>query len=444
MSAVSAFASSFTDAHGNVIELDDSLEAYTDNALYGANDAARKGETNLGDLWTDALRWFAVSGEINAYFDEDDVAAGNKSVAVDADHIVAIWNGGNLRDDLAAGKFGAEDLAKVLPYPNKVAVVYLTGAQLEEQLEAACYGMPYTEASASAAASFLQVAGLKYTVDTNKKYDKGEAYGKNWFKANSVTRVSISEVNGKALDKTATYALITSNAYFNGMDAAYVIKEAAAADERSTITNAVVRDVIWLYLQKQLSNRVGADYAQAAGRITIKAPAFSDVVAGTYYAEPVAWAAEKGVLEAKDGKVCPDADCSRAEVVSFLWKAAGSPEPTTSTNPFSDVSSDNAAYKAILWAAEKSIAGGYNGKFNPDRTVNRAEALTFLFRAAGSPAAGTKAGFSDAVSGSFYEKAVDWAAEKKVAGGIGNNLFAPTRTCNRAEILTFIYRCYNN
>ena len=130
-----AFASSFTDAHGNVIELDDTLEAYSTVALSGADNAARKQETNLGDLWTDALRWFAVSGKINDYFEEDDVTAGNNKIAVDADHIVALWNGGNLRADIAVGKFGAAELAAVLPYPNKAAVVYMTGAQLLEALE---------------------------------------------------------------------------------------------------------------------------------------------------------------------------------------------------------------------------------------------------------------------------------------------------------------------
>ena len=130
-----ACAATFTDAHGNVIELDDSLEAYAAVTLVGADNAARQGETNLGDLWADALRWFAVSGEINAAFDEDDVKAGNDRIAVDADHVVALWNGGNLRADIAEGTFGAEALAEVLPFPNKVAVVYMTGAQLLETLE---------------------------------------------------------------------------------------------------------------------------------------------------------------------------------------------------------------------------------------------------------------------------------------------------------------------
>ena len=174
--SMSASALTFTDAHGNTIELDESLEAYTDYVLYGADDAARKAETNLGDLWTDALLWFATSGEINAYFEEDDVTAGNTQIAVDADHIVALWNGGNLRADVPAGKFDAEALAEVLPYPNKVAVVYMTGAQLAEALEAASQGLPYSEETAAACASFMQVAGLKYTVDTSVEYARGEAY----------------------------------------------------------------------------------------------------------------------------------------------------------------------------------------------------------------------------------------------------------------------------
>ena len=263
-----AWASSFTDAHGNVIELDDTLEAYAEAALTGADDAARKRETNLGDLWTDALRWFAVSGKINGFFEEDDVAAGNTAVAVDADHIVALWNGGNLRADIPAGKFGAAELAEVLPYPNKVAVVYMTGAQLKEALEAASQALPYNGETAAACASFMQVSGLKYTIDLSKPFDRGEAYGKSWFKAASLGRVNITEVNGKALDEAATYAVITSNANFNGMDSSYIFKEAAEANEKSAVTTAVVRDAVWTYLDEELNNVVREEtYGKAQGRI---------------------------------------------------------------------------------------------------------------------------------------------------------------------------------
>ena len=269
--AVSASAVTFTDAHGNVIELDDTLEAYTGAALIGAENAARKGETNLGDLWADALRWFAVSGAINEYFEEDDVTAGNTALAVDADHTVALWNGGNLRADVAEGKFGAEQLAEVLPYPNKAAIVYMTGAQLLEALEAASQGLPCTEDTAALCASFMQVSGMKYTVDTAREFDKGEAYGeKGWFKAASLGRVTIEEVNGQPFDAEAIYAVITSNANFNGMDSSYIFAAAAEENEKSTITTAVVRDVVWMYIAEELNNRIGEDYAGAQGRIIIK------------------------------------------------------------------------------------------------------------------------------------------------------------------------------
>ncbi len=269
--AVSASALTFTDAHGNTVELDESLEAYTGAVLRGAENAARAGETNLGDLWTDALRWFAVSGTINDYFEEDDVTAGITGIDADADHIVALWNGGNLRADVAEGKFGAEQLAEVLPYPNTVAVVYVTGAQLAEALEAASQGLPCTEETADLCASFMQVSGLKYTVDTSREFDRGEAYGeKGWFRAASLGRVVLEEVNGQPFDAEATYAVITSNANFNGMDSSYIFPAAAEENGKSTITTAVVRDVVWMYIEKELGNQIGEAYAEPQGRITIQ------------------------------------------------------------------------------------------------------------------------------------------------------------------------------
>ncbi len=268
--AAPASAKTVTDDHGNEVELDESLEAYAEVDLLGANDAARKRETNLGDLWTDALRWFVVSGKVNEFFDEDDVTAGNNTLAVDADHTVALWNGGNLRADIAKGKFGAEELLKVLPYPNTVAIVYMTGAQLREALEAASQGLPYIEAAAAVCASFMQVSGMKYTVDISKPYDRGELYKEPWYKAASVNRVTITEVNGKAFDEAATYAVVTSNANFNGMDSSYLFKAAAEANEKSAVTTAVVRDAVWAYLAEELGNVVRSEtYAQAQGRVTI-------------------------------------------------------------------------------------------------------------------------------------------------------------------------------
>ena len=263
-----AMAVQFTDAHGNQIELDETLQAYTEADLLGAQEA-RKGETNLGDLWADALRWFAMSGRINDSFEEDDVTAGLNTIAVEPDHVVALWNSGNLRATVPAGTFGAEMLAEVLPYPNKVAVVYMTGAQLTEALEAASQGLPYTEESDASLAALMQVSGLRYQVEAAKPYDAGEAYGDHWFRANSLGRVTILEVNGAPLEEQGMYAVITSNANLNGMDSSYIFKEAAQENEQSTITTAVVRDVVWQFLAEELGNHIGSEYEKPAGRIVL-------------------------------------------------------------------------------------------------------------------------------------------------------------------------------
>ena len=158
----------------------------------------------------------------------------------------------------------------MLPYPNKVAVVYMSGAKLLEALEAASQALPYTEDTASACAAFLQVSGLKYSVDTAKAFDRGEAYNEKWFKAASLGRVTIEEVNGQPFDLYGFYAVITSNANFNGMDSSYIFRAAVEDNEKSTITTAAVRDVIWMYLADGLGNVIGDDYAAPQGRIIIK------------------------------------------------------------------------------------------------------------------------------------------------------------------------------
>jgi len=446
--SATAFASTFTDAHGNMIELDDTLEAYSAVTLSGDGNVARGEETNLGDLWTDALRWFATSGKINAYFDEDDIAAGNTSVAVDADHVVALWNGGNLRADITIGKFGATELAAVLPFPNTVAVVYMNGAQLLEALEAASQGLPYSDASANACASFMQVSGLKYSVDIGKPYDAGEAYGNSWFKAESLSRVTVTEVNGKAFDPAATYAVITSNANYNGMDSSYIFKDAVAENENSTITTAVVRDVVWMYIAEALENIVGSDYAEAQGRITMtgKAPAesaFADVEAGQYYTSAVAWAVQAGVTAGTSATTfSPDATCTRAQTVTFLWRAAGAPA-STGSNPFADVAEGAYYYDAVLWAVENDITDGTSATtFSPDATVTRAQVVTLLHRAAGTPEVTATAAFTDVAGDSYYESAVLWAVENEVTSGVSESSFAPLQSCTRAQIVTFLFRYY--
>ena len=242
--------------------------AKSEVTLNGSNAAVRGGETNLGDFWTDALLWFAKEGGIASYYKQEELDAGNTGISVPANQIVAVWNGGNLRDYVNPGDFILKNTARILPYPNSVAVVYLTGSQLVELLESATQALPWSAETNAANAAFLQAAGMKYTVAAYKDYDKGEQYGTSvWFKANSLNRVTITEVNGKAFDKDAVYAVITSNAIYNGMDSNYICADKDV--DKSTITSAAVQDVVWMYVTQKLNKIIGAQYAQPQGRITV-------------------------------------------------------------------------------------------------------------------------------------------------------------------------------
>ncbi|MCL1817224.1 MAG: 5'-nucleotidase C-terminal domain-containing protein, partial [Clostridiales bacterium] len=201
------------------------------------------------------------------FFDEDDIDAGNDRLMVAPENVVAIWNGGNLRDFLNAGHVTMNDVRRVLPFPNRVAVMYLTGAQLLEMLEAATQGAPFTSDTFAASASFPHVAGIEFTLDTTIPFDAGEAYGNHWFRANSIRRVTIDSVNGNAFDPAATYAIITSNAIFNGMDSNYISLE--RDEEFSTITSAFVVDVVWMYIMQELGGVIGEEYAAPQGNITV-------------------------------------------------------------------------------------------------------------------------------------------------------------------------------
>jgi len=239
--------------------------ATSEVTLAGTFEASRSGETNLGNLWTDALRWFALYGGIENFYDEDEIANGNTGIMVPAENVVAIWNGGNLRDFLNTGDVTMRDLRRVLPFPNRVAVMYLTGAQLTEMLEAATQGLPFTDATFASTAAFPHVAGIEFTVDTTIPFDAGAAYGNHWFRANSLRRVTINSINGNAFDADATYAIITSNAIFNGMDSNYISLE--RCEEFSTITSAFVVDVVWMYIMQELGGVIGTQYAAPQGRI---------------------------------------------------------------------------------------------------------------------------------------------------------------------------------
>ena len=169
---------------------------------------------------------------------------------------------------------------------------------------------------------------------------------------------------------------------------------------------------------------------------------FSDVSTSAYYYEAVKWAQEKGITGGiGNGLFGPNQPCTRAQIVTFLWRAAGSPEPK-SMSSFSDVSADSYYAKAVAWAVENGITTGTgDGKFSPDATCTRAQSVTFLFRAIGK-LVDSKAEFSDVLADSYYANAVAWAVENGVTNGIGDGLFGPDNSCTRAQIVTFLFRAY--
>ena len=192
-------------------------------------------------------------------------------------------------------------------------------------------------------------------------------------------------------------------------------------------------------------------FKMPSGKVTIKASfveevpeqIFKDVPANAYYYEAVKWAQEKGITGGiGNGLFGPNDPCTRAQIVTFLWRAAGSPEPETRAMPFTDIPVGSYYYDAVLWAVENGITGGTgDGKFSPDATCTRAQSVTFLYRAAGSPAVSGSAEFGDVSTTAFYADAVAWAAKKGITTGIGGGLFGSGNDCTRGQIVTFLWRC---
>ena len=190
-------------------------------------------------------------------------------------------------------------------------------------------------------------------------------------------------------------------------------------------------------------------FTMPAGKVTVKgsfveeAPGqiFTDVPVDAYCYEAVKWAAEKGITGGVgNGLFAPNQPCTRAQIVTFLWRAAGSPTPKNMSS-FADVPADAFYAKAVAWAVENGITGGTgDGKFSPDATCTRAQAVTFLYRASGAPAVSGNAAFSDVAANAYYAAAVKWAEKNGITGGIGGGLFGSNNNCTRGQIVTFLYR----
>ncbi|MFR3893162.1 MAG: S-layer homology domain-containing protein [Oscillospiraceae bacterium] len=170
---------------------------------------------------------------------------------------------------------------------------------------------------------------------------------------------------------------------------------------------------------------------------------FVDVATGSYYEDAVDWAVENGITKGTDDThFSPDGICTRAQAVTFLWRAAGSPEPETRAMPFTDVPVGSYYYDAVLWAVENGITKGTSDTtFSPNMTCTRAQIVAFLWRSEKSPAAGTANPFADVKSTAYYADAVLWAVKENITKGTTSTTFSPNADCTRAQIVTFLWRC---
>ena len=170
---------------------------------------------------------------------------------------------------------------------------------------------------------------------------------------------------------------------------------------------------------------------------------FVDVATGSYYEDAVDWAVENGITTGVSAnRFDPNGVCTRAQAVTFLWRAAGSPAPRSRTMPFTDVPAGSYYYDAVLWAVENGITKGTSDtRFSPDDTCTRAQIVAFLWRSEKSPAAGSRNPFADVKSTAYYADAVLWAVKEDITTGTASTTFSPDADCTRAQIVTFLWRC---
>ena len=399
------------------VELNGDRSYNTKTDLYGNRD----GETNLGDLITDSMVWSVKK---------------TGGVTVDEKNIVAVTNGGGIRAAIKAGDVTKKDVNTVLPFGNTIAVVYVTGAELLEALEASTYCSPD-----SAIGGFPQVSGINYTVDASKAYDANDTTypGSTYYGPKTINRVTIDSINGQAFDAKATYAVITNNFLAAGGDTYYAFASASAQFDTGIPLDEALMD----YITTELKGVIGEQYKAPQDRVSYTEP-FTDVTAGVYH-DAIMWAYKSKITTGvTDTTFVPKDSCTRAQIVTFLYRAAGSPEVAENvTNPFTDVSKDSVYYNAIMWAVEKKITTGVTETtFEPNSPCTRAQIVTFLYRAAGSPelAKGAANPFSDVSDSSVYYNAILWAVEKKITTGVTETTFVPNDTCTRAQAVTFLFR----
>ena len=244
----------------------------------------------------------------------------------------------------------------------------------------------------------------------------------------------VIKINGQAVENPVDLEAGTYKVEVSADNCAVFTSDITITADTATHTQTIAMT----YLPSDYTMFIGAI---AAFLKEVETSPFSDVSTSAYYYEAVKWAQEKGITGGiGNGLFGPNQPCTRAQIVTFLWRAAGSPAPMLNKNPFTDVHTSDYYYDAVLWAVQNGITNGTSAKtFSPDATVTRAQVVTFLWRANDQPAAGNS-GFLDVSSNAYYARAVDWAFANGITTGVDYGAFGPDTACTRAQIVTFLYR----
>ena len=415
---------------GKIDELYGEVFAKSEVELNGdkAPNGNRDSETNLGDLICDSMVWSVLKDE--------------GSITVPAENVVAITNGGGIRAWIHKGDITMNDVHTVLPFGNTVAVVYVTGAELLEALEASTYCTP------TSVGGFPQVAGIDFTIYTVMEYDaQAETYpASTYYGPASIQRVVINSINGKAFDAEATYAVVTNNFCAAGGDTYYAFAAASAQFD----TGVPLDEALMAYITEELKGVVGEQYAEPQGRITLCEDPYYDIATSGYHDGIVDAAGYQIVKGYEDGTFRPNESVTRAQFITMLYRAAGEPEVTNTALKFADAGMISAPYqKAVAWGVENGIINGYeDNTFRPNQTISRAQMATFMARYIvsefGPTDAATEASFGFVDEASFaaaYADSINIIANLGIMNGVDKApTFNPNGTATRGMAATVLAR----
>ena len=360
-------------------------------------------ETNNGDLITDAMRWKVLQNK--------------DGLTVNEDHVVAITNGGGIRAAIAKGDVTKKDINTVLPFGNTVAVVYVTGEQLLEALEASTFSTP------TAVGGFPQVSGINFTIHTGKAYDKNDAtYPEStYYGPKTINRVVINSVNGKEFKADEVYAVVTNNFCAAGGDTYYAFKAASAQFD----TGIPLDEAVMEYVTKELKGVIGEQYAAPQGRITYFNP-FKDVKTTSWYFNYMIHLYEDGVISGTSATTyTPDAKLSWAAALKLLLVSHGDLKSEDATG--ADWSKNTIAKAAELGLAAADLDG--------TKAISRLEFCQVAAKLNKLAESKTESKFTDCADG--YVMAL---VDAKVINGMTETTFEPDASLTRAQIAKIIYQ----